>query len=556
MEDSEARGIQECVKVYKQDTHGFDAAHLKHFENLVNLVRSQFANLNDDDLLVVTAMCLFGPEQAAGPSPPDMRHDLLSVVQHVVPHDAERRQRIRECAIAYGCGKWRQVTKGYGGWEQRWEGAICALAREFEQPIREAYTWLAEHIVGCNSVVEQKQNRHVWSEAIMLTRQLIRPQHSLHIGQAQRLHITCTAQGTLHHIPTQDWETLVPFGAKAVFTVAAPLTLQTPRNVSFEVGIGIRLITTAREEETRIEATANDTNRRIRLRQGETAFVPGPTTLELWECACGHKECAKRHRLEAWSPVMVGSNNNPVKVSLRAFVASAVKGPAEKPRKQSDTNGVPAARDATKKRPSRIRTGAFAQAMLCWAFGAGGSNPGRLRLVAVESKVCTTCEGKEYEGFRCGQCQRSFNPIKDSRVVHDRLILVDVDPPPYERQHHYRCPACKYLYTLSEDDIIVRAKCRQCQQPLFHEQQLRKIWKGAETLLQHARRLDRERRKKTTCSNTNCQASILAVCWCPLCEASSAPMASSCLPQNPIVVWTRTFHAATSFDELQGYGLL
>ena len=75
------------------------------------------------------------------------------------------------------------------------------------------------------------------------------------------------------------------------------------------------------------------------------------------------------------------------------------------------------------------------------------------------------------------------------------------------------------------------------------------IWKDADTLLQRARRLDRARRQIRACPH--CTYPVPAVCWCPLDRSNPHPSASSCLPQNPTVVWVRTFHIAESLEEFQ-----
>ena len=172
----------------------------------------------------------------------------------------------------------------------------------------------------------------------------------------------------------------------------------------------------------------------------------------------------------------------------------------------------------------------------------------RLRLAPVEYKVCERC-GIKYEGPQCPQCRLPFDPEKMMKVLHDRLILVDVDPPIYKQKQCCRCTACKNLFDLYEHDVVARAKCSACGEPLLRRERLEAIWKDADTLLQRARRLDRARRQVLTCPH--CAHPVPAVCWCPLHGSTPHPDATSGLSQNPTVVWVRTFHTAESLGELQ-----
>lgn len=71
----------------------------------------------------------------------------------------------------------------------------------------------------------------------------------------------------------------------------------------------------------------------------------------------------------------------------------------------------------------------------------------RLRLAPIEYKVCPT-DGIEYEGGQCPQCGHSSDPQTVRRVMHDRLILVSVDPLIYKREARLRCSnkECGNLY--------------------------------------------------------------------------------------------------------------
>jgi len=174
----------------------------------------------------------------------------------------------------------------------------------------------------------------------------------------------------------------------------------------------------------------------------------------------------------------------------------------------------------------------------------------RLRLAPVEHKVCATADcGGSYEGERCLQCRSAFDPALGRKEPADRLILVDVDPAIYEQTYRCRCPVCKNLFDLREENVVVRAQCPQCLQPLFSRVQLQTMWRDTETLLQRARKLERARRQLAVCPR--CAQPIAVESWCPLAPTVPHDPDVSGLPQNPIVVWVRTFHISESLEELQ-----
>lgn len=174
----------------------------------------------------------------------------------------------------------------------------------------------------------------------------------------------------------------------------------------------------------------------------------------------------------------------------------------------------------------------------------------RLRLAPVEYKTCaTTGCGRKYEGGQCPVCKQPFEPRVVMRGLQDRLILVDIDPSAYEQAWRCRCTECKNLFELSERDIIERAQCQACNNPLFHREQLQKLWKDAETLLQRARRLDRALQQMTICSH--CDTPVVKTPWCPLHDSAAVVGSTGGLPQNPTIVWVRTFHTVESLEELQ-----
>ncbi|MCS6862432.1 MAG: hypothetical protein NZT92_19180 [Abditibacteriales bacterium] len=76
----------------------------------------------------------------------------------------------------------------------------------------------------------------------------------------------------------------------------------------------------------------------------------------------------------------------------------------------------------------------------------------RLRQAPIEYKVCADC-GIEYEGAQCPQCRHAFDPQTTRKVTHDRLILVGVNPPIYEREARFRCKKCGNLYAAPQSPL-------------------------------------------------------------------------------------------------------
>jgi len=174
----------------------------------------------------------------------------------------------------------------------------------------------------------------------------------------------------------------------------------------------------------------------------------------------------------------------------------------------------------------------------------------RLRLAPVEYKVCMTADcGSSYEGERCLRCRAVFEPARARKELADRLILVDVDPAIYEPIYRCRCTVCKNLFDLHAEGVIGRAQCSHCEQPLFSRVQLQTMWRDTATLLHRARKLERARRQLTGC--LRCAQPIAFASWCPLARTVPHDPDVSGLPQNPIVVWVRTFHIGESLEELQ-----
>jgi hypothetical protein len=344
MTDDEVRTIQTRVTSFLdgQDGRGLDVGNPSHFAQLVGHAGAGFVDIAEDDMRMVVAMCWIGPHSAGDPPTP-MRHDLRSILRRCVTDERERIDRVMEFVIAYGCGRWRDVQPGGGGWEHRWPGALRGLVRALEPAVAQTNRWLAEHVVRFpqNRGVPQDKNfpedTAVWSDAWLLATRLVRPEYCFSLEEQESLSLTCVPEGTDCTSSTRDYRHTIFPGAKAIWTVqGGEGVLLLPNGQSRALAAGTTVILIARDEDTIIKTAKNEHSQQIRISAGEEANLQGPKMLLAWECTCGTTHCQERHRLHSWDPLQTvrttgtkeGSSRKEEKsLTLWDFVASAVKGP-------------------------------------------------------------------------------------------------------------------------------------------------------------------------------------------------------------------------------------
>ena len=344
MTDDEVRTLQTRVASFldNQDGRGLDVGNPSHLAQLVNHARAGFADMAEDELRMVVAMCWLGP-QAAGIPPAAMRHDLRSILHRCVTDERERVDRVIEFVIAYGCGQWRNVQLGGGGWEHRWHGALRGLVRALEPAVAQANRWLAEHVVRFpqNRALSNDKNfsedTAVWSDAWLLATRLVRPEHFLLLEEQESLTFTCVPEGTDCASSAQEYRHTIFPGAKAIWTVQeGEGVLALPNRQSRALAAGTTMLVIARDDDAIIKTATHEQSQQTRLSAGEEASLQGPKMLAVWECTCGTTHCQERHRLHSWNPLLtvrraetderyLHTEEKPV--TLWDFVASAVKGP-------------------------------------------------------------------------------------------------------------------------------------------------------------------------------------------------------------------------------------
>ncbi|MGE0824213.1 MAG: hypothetical protein AB7G75_22705 [Candidatus Binatia bacterium] len=575
MTEEQSRAVCQHVENYLDGPKGigFDIGNKTHFEQLVSDVSKHSQKFAPEDLeiRVFVAMCLLGPGFGCVP-PADMRADLLGKILQYVPDPEEQRARVMEFAIVYGAvERWQKVDTD-PSWKPPWQGAIRALIRTIEPAVGQVNQWLGKHVVGFPRKRHIPENdnflqstRQVWSDAAALAWTLVQPEERLKLSEEQMLCLRCESTPEENsetifslqdkHSDSETTLAAIPPGAKIVLRICDGVSLLTlPKEEVYPLSKDMLVVASARDDDAliRIPLREEDKNEKRRdltrqLSIGKSARLQGPTTLARFACVCGTTECINLHRLESWNPdARVGKKTRDergqiildtagkavtelVPLTLWSFVSSAVKG----------------------LNAELLKTGVVVQGRYFAWLTDSRSYQGtdvRLRLASVEYKSCATEDcGVEYEGPACPKCKVGFDPQRIHKRTYKSIILVDADPPVYERELRCACTQCDNLFELSYPVVAQHATCNGCGKSLFEREALPKIWQGTETLLQRARSLDRARRKLTSCSH--CENQVTPVCWCPLCSRNDTK--SSCLPKRATSVWVRTFAVAESLEEAQ-----
>jgi hypothetical protein len=151
----------------------------------------------------------------------------------------------------------------------------------------------------------------------------------------ETLTIACTQEGTDLQITDQEYQSFIPPGAKAVWTVQetkGPASI--PATQTLPLAAATTLLFIARDEDVILKAATAVQERQVRLKIGEAVDLPGPIAFSVRECTCGTTHCLGRHRLTAWNPRQIiqrtgAATDQKVDAALTLwdYGASAVKGP-------------------------------------------------------------------------------------------------------------------------------------------------------------------------------------------------------------------------------------
>jgi hypothetical protein len=497
MTDQQASVVRRIVHDFLSQHDYFNPLDPGQVDELILQVKQRLGDveLDEVELECVSLLCAVGPRISRVP-PEDLRDRFLQVVRQQLPDPRLRRECLGEFAVAFGAGKWR--TPGEGTWHDHWEEAVDRIGRLLHPALRDCLNWLSDNVVGQPHLDEDE----LLQVRRLLAWQLIKAEHHLVIEQHAVMTIASTAGETLIAAHDLAYMRCLRAGAKYVFTVLASTLLRLPRDY-------VRL-----ERDTKVIVTASDNGATIvlprperrraehKLRVGDIATLIGPTSVAVWECTCGNRNCDKRHRLSAWDPIRrVPSRRaagGETRLSLATWLTSSVKG------------------------CRRILAGSLVQNLLFQYLSRERISNFRLRFVSVEKKECASCK-TTYEGERCPVDGRWFDPSRDRRVSARHIIATDTDP-------------AHYL-------PVVRVKCKKkgCEN-LF---ELPKEWQGETPWerwqgVQEAKQLRRSRKRRAAMARARCidkaelEARIaqrLDAIHCPICGSKAS--------ERPTFVWER-----------------
>ncbi|MDX2505555.1 MAG: hypothetical protein QNL62_13910 [Gammaproteobacteria bacterium] len=422
MDPKQLKEFQVFIAHYRENVPDFSTTMLRHFDDILKQVSIQFPECSVEpwsESVAALALTLLGPKHV--PLPQDILQHFLTVTEQ---YQDTSQDRMLECAVAYGCGKWRQINKHDSAWHREWNSAILLLSQAIEPAVKEANLWLSDHVInyaqrefwlGRNPILNEGAGI-ITSDAMMLALQLISPVTHYSANENKTLQIVCDESHVELSLGDEfSWQDLQP-GGRVVFEVAGSCELlRDPVRDDRDVRVlaaGDEVNILATDEGAKLEFSGGQSG--MKLKYTNTARLTESVDLIKRTCSCGHKDCNHKHNLDNWD---AGS-----RITLWSYCASAVKGPHV-----------------------NLHTGTFVQGMYYALLSKQGNFEGnRVRLVPVEYKLCQTesCQEDDgphkFEGLHCLWCDVPGLPSTTPRALFQRLI-VNADFPVYERQKRYRC---------------------------------------------------------------------------------------------------------------------
>lgn len=145
MTDEMVRLVRRCIDdargpAPRRKTHAWSQQEIDRLAQRLQ-AETSLATVDQDELRVTMALCLLGP-LSAGIPPVALRNDALAKLRRFVPETSLRVTHAFEVMVAYGCGVWRKVDTGSGGWEHRWQPALDQLSASVLAWLRATAAWL------------------------------------------------------------------------------------------------------------------------------------------------------------------------------------------------------------------------------------------------------------------------------------------------------------------------------------------------------------------------------------------------------------------------------
>ncbi len=422
MDPDQIEALHNCITGYFVSDPTFTTTTFRRFGELLRHISLEFPDFSADswpELTAASALIMAGPRRELLPS---------SVLQHFLGVTADfpekSIERVLECAVAYGCGKWRKVDESGSIWERIWAPSFTQLSQAMEPAVKEVNIWLSDHLIGYvkrefwygRDPVFREGADIIACDATLLALRLIDPVKYFLAIEDQKLTIECDESQVIISLDGKSiWQELRPGGRIVFKLLSACQFLREPVRRDTDIRIlekGDSINILALDDGARISFSGSQSN--IFLKQNQSACLSQAVGLGAYLCSCGHKDCFNRHSLEGW--------NAGLDISLWSYCASAVKGPH-----------------------MNVQTGTLIQSLYYSMLSTSGNFDGtRVRDVLVEYKLCQSTEClngghyRRYEGQSCPSCHVAGTPAFTPRKLYKRLILAGENEA-YKRVKRFRC---------------------------------------------------------------------------------------------------------------------
>ena len=480
----------------------------------------------DDNLHFRLSLAMYLLSPGTYPPPDGVFFDLLGIIQGHLSIWKHQKTRLLEFVTAYGCGWQRNDPPSDSGWDGLWQASLRALARLVETALETVDSGLPAAGITLNPDDARQELAHT------IVFYMINPEHELDLEPGSSLMIASREECTQFGGDIED----IPLGGKCVLSVKGTGACLRIGGESQPVPDGSRVVIACCEDRTEIRLPETS----FRLEPGGDATLDlgrGGAALYIWQCACGSRHCAERHRVSCWDPGF----------SLRAFVAAAVKGVTRK--------------------GGKVRVGFFSlqqgmyYPLLTRSIEAVAGNQNKLltirvRLVRAALIKCTCPAKHSHMDAVCPKCDRPFDPTSMKMMESKAYFIAEGSDyedsaklarwrPDYERQEFCRCnnlvdgKKCNNLVPFYfEKSFNEQAVChhKYCSKPLFSRAQLDSLLKRDLTSMAALRRLRRMRtrlvRRGVCCPH--CNGPVREIPWtCPYCGACN-------FGQNLVLLYWRT----------------
>jgi hypothetical protein len=364
---------------------------------IMPVLQNNYPNVAQEDLEVIAATVLLGPQRAEAPPLPLLR-ELLDLKRRYP------RTHYSQIAIKYGTlpqhRRWNNKNRHDSRWDNVWPSAKEELSKLVSYALTAVYQQLKNvlHIAG----LPYRPMYDIEGDAEILTNRLLEPL-SLPIHADN---VVIKSLPDLTEVKAGVWQSNIPPGARRVLTVNGQrgnnILICWPDGSKTIIQNNAKVIIKTAEAYTTIRIEPRPHGRIPKIWEWNEVRITNIDNIQVWECTCGKNFCKIQHRLEAWDPDVVPN--------LHSFINSAMGGP------------IP------------IRTGGFAGSMYFSLLNEDGQDL-RLRFEEVEFKRCLKCPSF----FEQNQCICGFQFVPQLTNKFTRKLIIVVNPAVYIPVDRIRC---------------------------------------------------------------------------------------------------------------------